>query len=629
MPIASLRRSTFVAFLTVSCCCSAPGLAESGALDGIRKREDGAGPTHLIWLSGPAPSAVVGRDIVAVIDPLYAAVRLLTIERTNQQDALLKPRMNPLGACSLPIDFFPWRVMQFRDYVLIEGAPSPGKFGHNAKLGDFQTRSFVIRRDFVQVHGEENVRRSGSTIDEKEWDPTKALSCGDYQELPQKLGLNASYTASRRSNRTIILANKPAALAPGYPVTARAESGDKTLLYSARELEPAGSLRAVQISEGVDTADGMIRIRQRVLTFAADDSKPKAEWAFDESYARSKLGMKPLAVLPSSELIAMGYSTETKAFMIQSCGYLNAASSTLSKLCRSENVVPGRSVSDGDRTPQQNANQATPTTEIDQKNSANIIFGRLKNYLEKEWNVDTSKMPGQCRSADGCKVASRGENFVAIRGIRLTRGVFKRTGAPYAQTKTLDDVKRSFAPDTQTAFSSALENVMKGATGTPGNLDDDFSGDVGVDCSALVQIAWGGEADADRLDTDTLQIAKNVSNRCDNRIAKPKDLRSGDAIGLSVKPGGTNHMVLFAAELELDGASLAWLVLESASSCDGVCWSVYDPAFFNGWGIYRAKRRADAPCPVDSPSTNYSSAIPIDPGKWRDRLQAPALPGSR
>lgn len=153
---------------------------------------------------------------------------------------------------------------------------------------------------------------------------------------------------------------------------------------------------------------------------------------------------------------------------------------------------------------------------------------------------------------------------------------------------------------------------------------DGFGGDVGLDCSGLVQVAWGAwrrPAHAvngstrlvrDRLSTAAIQ---NFSDGllCQARLPSADWLMPGDAINLNVEHT-TNHVMLYAATIQVDGASDAWLMLESASGCDGVCWSVYDPSFFNGWGLYRAVGRADAPCPG---KLNRSSApIPSTFDKW-------------
>jgi hypothetical protein len=115
-----------------------------------------------------------------------------------------------------------------------------------------------------------------------------------------------------------------------------------------------------------------------------------------------------------------------------------------------------------------------------------------------------------------------------------------------------------------------------------------------------------------------LQSQPIIPYRCPARVPDVTALRPGDAIALSVQ-SDISHVTIFRSQVELDGANAVWLVLESSSSCDGVCWTFYDPGFFNGWGLYRAAGRSDAPCPPeDENSTSIADTpIPSDPDKWR------------
>ena len=83
----------------------------------------------------------------------------------------------------------------------------------------------------------------------------------------------AGFTAVRgvnRPKRTIIWRGTPDSLSPGGPLIVRARTGGQYYLFSARELEPAAQSRVVLITEGVPTADGMVRLNQRLLVFGKD-----------------------------------------------------------------------------------------------------------------------------------------------------------------------------------------------------------------------------------------------------------------------------------------------------------------------------------------------------------------------
>ena len=205
-----------------------------------------------------------------------------------------------------------------------------------------------------------------------------------------------------------------------------------------------------------------------------------------------------------------------------------------------------------------------------------------------------------------------------LRGVRLTRGLYRQTGAPYAQTPSFADI-RLFLTLGQARWDRALRHVREGWGGQPGNLDDAYAGDVGIDCSALLQLAWSARTPATRIDTGILQT-EIMAGRCPHRLPEAAHLRAGDAIGIRIWPS-QNHVALWAGALRADGASDVWLVLESSSGCDGVCWSLYDPSYFNGWGLYRADGRTDAPCPTDAAATDIvRRPIPLDAAAWRRQV---------
>jgi hypothetical protein len=612
----------FAAALTAAVCLATSPRAEQGSLGNIRGLADGAGPSHIFWLSGPVPGQP-GVDIVGVVDPLFAAIRFFSIARAADVNAGLKGRLEVLGACALHVDFLPWRVHQFKNDVIIEGMPRPGPDGQNAVERSFKSVVLRINRTLLAGDRLAAARSAAARLDTVDWDPSAGPDCGTYWPSEMRTAVAASYIARRgRSDpkHTIILANKAQALAPSYPLTVQAWTGGQ-YLYSASELEPAGTTRAVQISEGGSGDDGMVRISQRILIYRGSASRPRHEMLFDQSIVRSKLGQKPLAVLPSGELLAMGRFGTDASFSIRSCGnILSLADETICPDAQRDIEMRSEAASAAVAAVGHGASSDMDVGRLGNPlRDANAMFERLRPYFTRSWSVDASRLPRQCRSPNGCPVPGQVANFVPIKGIRLSRGTFTRIGAPYAQTDDLTDV-RKFVGASDRQLTSALEQVTDGSPGAPGNLNDDYDGEIGIDCSALLQIAWSGPDSVGRLSTEALQTRKNIPYRCDHRLSNASAVRPGDAIGLSVNPG-ISHIVLFASELKLDGANTSWLVLESSSSCDGVCWSVYDPAFFNGWGIYRAAGRKDLACPTSGRATSIAgSPIPESTNAWRTML---------
>jgi hypothetical protein len=609
--------------------------AVAANLESIRTAPDGGGPSHIFWLNGPAPGAG-GKDIVAVVDPLFAAIRLFDVRRIVEgQNDSLSDRIDLIGVCALPVDFRPWRIHHLKDEVRIEGMPEAKGDPHNAAVKDFSTKLYKVNRALVSAESLPALKKAAALIPGVDWNPAPPTKqCGELGAAGP-VGRDAQFSAKRRPNfplGTIFLTNKPTALTSVRELEVRARTGPKEGLYSAKELEPAGSSRIVQITEAVDSADGVLRFSQRLLAYDNNSQKVTTEITFDDRFLRYKIGQRPLAVMPSGELLAMGNDRDGD-FNIQSCGKIGAIQKN--NVCAGSDVV--RSENDpnipkpGDQIIADANQQAVEKLDV---GGFGAIFNRAKPFYTREWKVNTSGLPGECRSAAGCPIDGRPpkQAFVPLRGIRLAHGPYVQIGAPYAQTDTLgpafdfmDKSSSQALAQNPDGFAAALRDVVQKGEGVPGNLNDHFKGELGIDCSALIQVAWNGAgknpAAADRLSTGTLQ-KYGASYICKGRLPNADFLRPGDAIGLAVK-SAAHHVVLYGAPFQFDGASYFWLVLESASACDGVCWSVYDPSFFNGWGVYRAKGRKDFGCVSSEKAAIEDHPIPADFDAWQKLVATP------
>jgi cell wall-associated NlpC family hydrolase len=348
----------------------------------------------------------------------------------------------------------------------------------------------------------------------------------------------------------------------------------------------------------------MLRVRQRYLVFAGRGLY--AQFAFDETRVRGKLGQRPVAIMPGGEVLVMGLTGDDR-FALTSCGSLSAPQS----LCRPDAADLAEPTSSPLAAP------AASATGLD----ASTIFARLAPVANLHWQADASALPPDCRAAEGCVVRGQAARFVPLTGLRLSRGLYRRTGMAYAQAAdglaAADRFSRAAADG---AFTPALRHAREGRGALPGNLADGFTGDLGIDCSALIQLAWAGEDGRARLTTLRLQSGP-IAYGCPSRLPGAGYLRAGDAIALNIT-GVLEHAVIFAEPVITDGGSEAWLVLEAASGCGGVCWSLYDPAFFNGWGLYRAAGRRDRPCPAAPATANLATApIPRERAAWLRMLR--------
>lgn len=563
-----------------------PGPVTPGGTVRIRGEADGGGPSHLFWLA----HGKTGSEIIGVVDPLYAAIRLYSVAGADTAHGSIDSRLAAIGACALPVSLRPWQLHQLKDRVLIESMPEPGNGGYRVRTGALETRMYRVRRDLVGPESAARLRAALKQVDGQHWNPETAPPCGELGP-GRRIGTGASVVSlvnARHAGRTITLENGAAALAPRGRLTVHGSAGSR--LLSADELEPAGSRRIVQTSEQLPASDGVVHIRQNLVIFARRSGDVVRRVAIVGAQWSGKPAIRAVAVLPTGEILALGrrFGRRRPDFALFSCGTVMAGNSKGGGACdRSQGLPPEpvSSVSSGPIPPRADSS-GHPF-------NARSIFAAVRPLAEYRWSVDTRALAESCRVVAGCPVRDQSLNFVPLRGIRLTRGTYRQTGLPYAQTESLADVDR-FLGSAAPGLSAALAHVTQGKRGWPGNLADGLRGDLGIDCSALVQIAWGRRQAPTRWSTATITNFADGA-LCTRPLPSPDWLRPGDAIGL--RTGEANHVMLFAEPLWIDGANIAWLTLESSSSCDGVCWSLYDPSIFDGWSLYRAAGRSDVPCP--------------------------------
>jgi hypothetical protein len=174
-------RLTVAARVLASACLLAfagQASAQQPTLGNIRALADGAGPSHIFWLTGPLARSG-GADVVGIVDPLYAAIRFFSIERPTGSNDNLAARWKPLGACALRVDFFPWRVHHTKTRVIIEGMPRPGA-GHNSVEGAFRSAVLTMDRRIASGPLRAAIGAAGSRIETTSWNPANEPQCGDY-----------------------------------------------------------------------------------------------------------------------------------------------------------------------------------------------------------------------------------------------------------------------------------------------------------------------------------------------------------------------------------------------------------------------------------------------------------------
>lgn len=127
---------------------------------------------------------------------------------------------------------------------------------------------------------------------------------------------------------------------------------------------------------------------------------------------------------------------------------------------------------------------------------------------------------------------------------------------------------------------------------------------LGIDCSALVakvfDLAIRSTGDMMRA-TDRVtpggvayKLPRGPAHVCPEPVRHLSEIRKGDVI---LRDG---HIVIYAGTARIGGRpgrSRGLRVLESSSRCGGVCESVYDPTFFDGWWILRIRLDGAGDCP--------------------------------
>lgn len=126
---------------------------------------------------------------------------------------------------------------------------------------------------------------------------------------------------------------------------------------------------------------------------------------------------------------------------------------------------------------------------------------------------------------------------------------------------------------------------------------------LGIDCSALIAKVFdlANRSTGDMIrGTDfvtasgaTYKVPQGPAHACPEPVRHLSEIKKGDVL---LRDG---HIVIYAGTARVDdqpGRSRGLRVLESSSRCGGVCESVYDPTFFDGWWVLRI-RLTGVDCP--------------------------------
>lgn len=671
-----MRGSAFVGMIALSIgAASAAPAAEpaSSPPSTIRVGRDGAGPSHLFWLAKGQDGM---SDVVGVVDPLFSVIRYYRVKRGSGEFRDRLERV--LGACALPpLDapghgIRPWRGLQFDDHIILESSPEPAgslPIAPVTTVNLLQTRQYRIERAVPDAVA---MRKTLDRLDASEalpsdaqsgaWIPndTENLSCGHM--LPQKAspatsapyrvrGVAGAAIGPATSNRVIIDVAKD-----GLGGQSSTLLHFRGMFQSATPLEPSEGRRNFVVTYTAPSNDGILRADRSIISVSMTDGSATTRPIVADAL-RAKMGQRPFTVLPTGEVILMGKDLTGSEFQLISCGLVTDLANTSRKdrqssICGKESASAA-SLASEITGPGTALDGSTSRSVIGATASVNVapakgpsgvnafsIFKATETARNTVWSFDAAAIPDGCRKSKGCQPTDNTAAYVPPYSQRLTRGTYSKQGMPYAMQSSLGVgafFKLSF--DEPRAFEHAVRVVRVSHTDpthpVPGNIKDEFGEDAGIDCSALNTLAWRGSLEG-AWDTSTMQRGDGPLS-CPTRVPFEK-MKPGDAINIVVTNdyplpvipnanGGiegrdqkTNHVVLFAQFVRLDGGNIYLQVLESSSSCDGICWSYYDTSFFGGWGVYRRNHRTDINCVKGEASDIRLHPFPERISEWRSRL---------
>jgi hypothetical protein len=535
------------AAVTLAAVSATAALAQTGAVGIIQVREevDGAGPSNVFHLRD---------NVIALADPLKADIKAYDMRAKTA-----------LGACAVPRDFRPWRLVRSRDAVSI--------------VDEAEQRVVDVPR--AQTFG------GGCRLDVRRYDGAR----DDHHRL------------RRVDNRTVAV--PPRRGEAGANLTVRASAYE---LLSVRELErdAAGNRYALAkvLQPKAAARPGQLGVTVTVLRY---DPRGRLNGAYRVPFEnRKKRAFDYVAVLPAGDLVLALYDQASDQFRLDRIPMPFVAAASRNVIPAN---VPNATAQDGFEAETEalavphlaaphvaappGPAAAPPRARLAPLSGPRMVV-EARKYLDQEWEYRRPAGP-MTAVGDGVfrwQVAGASRTWVQPAHHRGLADGARVRGLAYNYGGV----------DTPQMFLSKIrQGVPAGQLGdaivAPGNTcapNAPFTATAGIDCSALLARAWG-------FDTGCVNGARTFSTRsfesrhaavCAAPVPSFAALKEGDAINLA-----GSHVVIFLRTESPDGASKMVRVLESASRCSGVCESRYDLDAFDGWILHRRTGRSDASCP--------------------------------
>jgi hypothetical protein len=555
----------------------------------LRPYANGAGPSAFFRAGRTG-----GRDLFGVVDPVLWRVAFYTLD--DPSSAPLTARWRAVGDCALAPTFRVWRVHLLPGAVVLQSQPNIASPARQ-----------IFETDQVTVDTRPASLAAIAARAPTDADLAPALPCGPPARFVA--ARDAGQTVTGGGARAFVVSRRH--LRSGAPAFLRRRitlAAAPAVLVSAQELEDARSaggapLRHVLLTARSAASPGFARAEVTIVRRGPGPGLDRT-LRIDVGLTRVKAGQRFVAVSSFGEVLVVG-TADHDSFYLHSCRFPDAPGKA--GLCRVESHPSDA----GTSPPMVLASHAvTPVSRAQ-------LWGTVAWYMRQSYRIDAAAIPGPCRKVAPCRIGADRLAWSPISQLRLASGVVTRTGVPYAQSQSLDGRP---APGRVIAFPTAgVIPAYISRRGVPWVVSDIENTGVrdnptkvavlGIDCSAFVSALWGR--------TSALGTREFIDEANRGALARVRGMgqaRMGDAFVINLA-ATINHIAVFR-ESRAAGpydSSRVVLVAESSSACGGVCWSVYDEGFFDGWAILRNKQ----------PSVPQSgmAPIPISYDGWR-RLMA-------
>lgn len=540
--VAALVRSSFYGAAIVirtilvlaSICAAWP--AEAFTEITVRPEQDGAGPSHIIYLQN---------DYVAVVDPLDA--KILAFKLCGDRRSCADGRDNSSGRIdrSYSVGHRFGRIVRQETQIVL--------------ITEDGTRKMTVPRDVTKWPSEFNVEahnRSDRTLTPRQLerntnDRLTILPQGTSTKLPIR-AIGPSYLASARELESD-------------------RDGRRYVLWKEFRFNDSRPFKVNERTIHVDVYVGRFD-RDGKLTGIATIPRDKM----------NRIGFDYVTITPDGSALLLA-SLGNKKFGISQRGFVNPSQIVVRKYIelrkkRVASASPPPELELRDLVPPEdgpaaqdttaNRNQSAEPATARRPTTSTRQFPEIMNKFRRHpWILSDLHLRNPCEvQVVAGQPIDCADRRLFVRPPQLARLPARaQVGLPYDWG----------GDDSLEVFDAKLAKGF-----IAGNIGDTFWTDekkrvtAGVDCSGLVKNVWGLQS---HVETARLE-------RFSSALSQLNQLRVGDIFLL---PG--KHVVLFRAQLRPDGASLALKVTEASSRCGSVCDSVYEIDFFHG---YKLRRRS-------------------------------------